>query len=66
MDGEARPALGRNNFDLAAASRLASIPNDRHHYSLLGFLQKRRGGGGASASASGSEGGSPKSLSSGY
>ena len=46
-----RPALGRIKHVLAEEAQLDAFRNDRFHYTLLDFLQKRRGGGGASGSS---------------
>lgn len=46
-----RPASGRTKHVLAEEAQLDAFPNHRVHYTLLGFLQKRRGGGGASRSS---------------
>ncbi len=71
MEERGRQALGRSGTKHVLAppeeggegGQLDAYPNDRYHYGMFGFLQKRRGGGGASTgsgggkSAGGSSGG---------
>ena len=50
-EAPSRPAFGRIKHVLAEEAQLDAFANNRFHYNLLDFLQKRRGGGGASRSA---------------
>ena len=55
------PAFGRTKHGLPDVSKLDAFPNDRYHYGMLGFLQKRREGGGASGAGAAAEGASSSS-----
>ena len=62
--GEAlsRPAFDRSKHVLSEEEKPGAFTNDRVHYNLVDFLQKRRGGGGAIGKAASSFGSSSKSA----
>ncbi len=70
IEERGRRALGRSGTkhvlptpeEGVDGEQLEAYPNDRYHYGVFGFLQRRRGGGGAST---GSGGGKSAGVSSG-